>query len=140
MAGTLQALDFDDIVAINRRMILEFGGEPLTPGDNTVNPSSLHFALGTLQGDLFGAPVFPSLPAKAASLAWHIIAGHVFVDGNKRTGMEAARLFLELNGMQIEINQDIIEVGVQIADGSLGLDEFIAWLIPRVRPEAGSAT
>jgi death-on-curing protein len=134
LAGTLQTLDFDDIVEINRRMILEFGGEPISTGENTVNPSSLHFALGTLQGDLFGTPLFPSLAAKAASLAWHIIAGHVFLDGNKRTGMEAARMFLDLNGMHLPIDEEIIEKGERIANGSLSLHEFVDWLSSRVHP------
>lgn len=115
-------------------MILEFGGEPISAGDNTVNPSSLHFALGTVQGDLFGAPIFATLPAKAASLAWHIIAGHVFVDGNKRTGMEAARLFLDLNGVHFPIDNEVIEISERIATGSLPLDEFVIWLTSRVTP------
>jgi death-on-curing protein len=115
-------------------MILEFGGSPLSSGDNTVSPSSLHFALETLDGDLFGVPIFPTLASKAASLAWHIIRGHVFMDGNKRTGMEAARLFLDLNGVQFPIDNEVIEISERIAQGFLSLEQFTTWLDSKLSP------
>lgn len=116
-------------------MISEFGGEPIKSKDNTINPSSLHFALGTLQGDLFGQPIYPSLSEKAASLAWHIITGHVFVDGNKRTGMESARLFLEINGIDFPIDDEVISVSEEIATGNLSLEDFIDWMNQKIGSE-----
>lgn len=38
------------------------------------------------------------LAAMAAAYPFHIVQNHGFADGNKRTGMNAAIVFLELNG------------------------------------------
>jgi death-on-curing protein len=37
----------------------------------------------------------------AAAYAFHISQNHPFVDGNKRTALAAALVFLELNGISI---------------------------------------
>ena len=46
----------------------------------------------------FGKELYSTLFAKAAVYARNIISGHPFVDGNKRTAMAAASVFLEGNG------------------------------------------
>jgi death-on-curing protein len=38
----------------------------------------------------------------AAAYAYHIAENQPFVDGNKRTGLAAALVFLALNGVEIE--------------------------------------
>jgi death-on-curing protein len=38
---------------------------------------------------------------KAASLMFNIIHGHPFTDGNKRTGLSIAEIFIHLNGYEI---------------------------------------
>lgn len=38
---------------------------------------------------------------------FNIISNHVFQDGNKRTGLEAALLFLKINGWRL-IDNDIV--------------------------------
>ena len=46
-----------------------------------------------MHGDLF---------AMAAAYAFHIAQNQPFVDGNKRTGLAAALVFLDLNGVWVE--------------------------------------
>ncbi len=38
----------------------------------------------------------------AAAYAFHLCENHPFVDGNKRAGLAAALIFLELNGISID--------------------------------------
>jgi death-on-curing protein len=38
----------------------------------------------------------------AAAYLFHIVSNHPFVDGNKRTGMLAAVVFLDVNGVGLE--------------------------------------
>jgi death on curing protein len=38
----------------------------------------------------------------AAAYAFHIAEGQCFVDGNKRAGLNAALVFLELNGWSVD--------------------------------------
>ena len=86
-----------------------------------LNESQLHYlveAVGAKYGD---TELYSTLPQKAAVYAHHIITGHVFLDGNKRTGLNCAILFLEFNGCTLRLNIDdsIIELGIKIADGSI---------------------
>jgi death-on-curing protein len=51
-----------------------------------------------------GNDLYPSLAAKAASLAYSLIQNHPFVDGNKRVGHAAMEVFLIMNGYEILAN------------------------------------
>ncbi|MDP3541074.1 MAG: type II toxin-antitoxin system death-on-curing family toxin [Elusimicrobiota bacterium] len=48
-----------------------------------------------------GALLHPSLFSMAAAYAYHIAENQPFIDGNKRAGLAAALVFLELNGVSI---------------------------------------
>ena len=50
-----------------------------------------------------GVELYRGLFEKAAVLARGIICDHVFVDGNKRTGLAAAAVFLEQNGAHFDV-------------------------------------
>ena len=75
-----------------------------------------------------GDELYPTLFQKAAVYAHHIIRGHVFLDGNKRTGLSCALRFLEVNGLKrpTGIDDEIIALGEGIADGSIEDIEAIA--------------
>ncbi len=49
------------------------------------------------QGSYFGQAAYPDPCEKAAALLHAIVAGQLFVDGNKRTGWRCAWAFLVLN-------------------------------------------
>lgn len=48
---------------------------------------------------VFGVDAYPDLWAKAAALGHSLISNHPLLDGNKRLGWVAMRVFLELNGV-----------------------------------------
>lgn len=131
MDGVSQTLTIADIVEINRCIINEFGGLFISDNDNLVNPGSLLHVLEEIQGSLFGFNLYPSLFEKAAVLGWRIIKFHVFLDGNKRTGMEACRNFLEINGFDMRIDSSVVDVALGIAKGDVALAEFTNWVIER---------
>ena len=61
---------------------------------------------------------------------YNIIANHVFSDGNKRTGLEAAILFLDLNGHRINKKlpkEDVYNFTIKVASGLSSLEECQAW-------------
>jgi death-on-curing protein len=104
----------EDIVRLNRRLVEETGGE-FVPPDNLMNPGSLEWVLEAIQYPLFGVDQYPTLADKAALLAWIIIEGHVFHDGNKRTGMATLISFIRLNGYQLDVSPDeIVEVALRV--------------------------
>ena len=133
MVGTIQILTIDDVVEINRRMISEFGGIFFAGDDNLANPGSLEHLLDEIQGLLFGEELYPDIFEKAALLVQRIIVGHIFHDGNKRTGMESCRLFLEINGFDMRIDREVVNTAIQIATHEIQFNEIVSWLQERTR-------
>lgn len=67
-----------------------------------------------------GADAYPDIDTKAAALLQSTVSGHALVDGNKRLGWVALRLFYRLNDADIEAPVDeAFALVVAIADGSL---------------------
>jgi death-on-curing protein len=134
MVGAVQVLTVEEIVEVNRRMIAEFGGIFFVGDKNLANPGSLEHVLEEIQGSLFGHVAYPSLIEKAAAIAWRIITRHVFHDGNKRTGMEVCRLFLEMNGYTMRIDMDVVTTALRIAKNEVGFEAYVGWLNSRCAP------
>ncbi len=60
----------------------------------------------------------------AAAYLFHIINNHPFVDGNKRTGAVAAVVFLMLNGVELDADEEGFEAMVRsVAEGRTGKAE-----------------
>ena len=56
----------------------------------------------------------------AAAYAFHLCQNHPFFDGNKRTGLACALVFLELNGIPIEDPERLLhQAMIDTATGSL---------------------
>lgn len=83
-----------EIIDLNKKIVEEFGG---TVGLS--NESNLDFILAKVRNakDIF---------RKAAELMNGINIGHVFLDANKRTAFEAARIFLLANGIKLVVNAE----------------------------------
>ncbi|MBF0503143.1 MAG: type II toxin-antitoxin system death-on-curing family toxin [Candidatus Riflebacteria bacterium] len=65
----------------------------------------------------------------AAAYAYHIVRNHAFIDGNKRTGLAAALVFLEINGYPVMGGEDALEAATwEIASGNLDKSGFAAVL------------
>ena len=69
----------------------------------------------------------------AAAYVFGLTKNHGFVDGSKRTGWIAARLFLADNDYRIEFEMaDAIRTMKAIAAGSTGEADLAAWFRDRV--------
>ncbi|MEK7115204.1 MAG: type II toxin-antitoxin system death-on-curing family toxin [Patescibacteria group bacterium] len=76
-----------------------------------------------------GKETYPTPFQKAALYARNIILNHPFIDGNKRTGMTTAIIFLENNDFQISIPQGEIEkFALKIVSEKLDIEDIAAWL------------
>ncbi len=70
--------------------------------------------------ELFGAPVYPTLPLKAAALTLSLVRNHALVDGNKRLGLAGLIAFLGVNGYRLRLtNDEAHDLIVSIAAGEL---------------------
>lgn len=138
MGGTRQTLTLSDIVEIDRQAIKEFGGLFLDADDNLVNPGSLEYILEAIWGSMFGVEPYPTIVEKAAAIGWTIMAKHVFHDGNKRTGMLACQIFLELNGYDMQIaldapDQEALTISEGVAKQEIDISEFTRWVEQRTK-------
>ncbi len=130
LGSNVTFLDLDDVCRINKEWIERYGGRYIEADYNLRNRPSLEYILLAVRYQIFGYDRFPTIVDKAAALGWWINGGHIFWDGNKRTGMQSIIELLELNGvrMNIDINS-IIQIGSAVGEGIMSLEELTA-LIP----------
>ena len=70
-----------------------------------------------LQKEAYGDPDIFDL---AAAYLFGVLKNHPFVDGNKRTGLAAADLFLYFNGFSLEAGQeDIIQLVLMVSTSEI---------------------
>jgi death-on-curing protein len=102
--------------------------EETTGNPGVREPGLIGSAVARPGTSVFGADAYPGLWAKAAALMHSIVANHPFVDGNKRTGLVAAVVFLARNGVDVSrLDEDTaFDLVVAVADGSLGDVDGIA--------------
>ncbi len=73
---------------------------------------------------------YPTKEEKGARLGYTLISNHAFVDGNKRIGMYVMLTFLEVNGIHMDCtNEEVTEMGLALANGSVGYEELLNWVI-----------
>jgi len=112
-------------------MILKYSGHYEHTLDNVLNPNSLGYLIDAVSGKAFGQELYPTIFKKAAAYAFFIIKDHIFYDGNKRTGIEAAFIFLLNNGKKIKEKirtEEVVNLGLDIENGNMLLDDIADWL------------
>jgi death-on-curing protein len=84
------------------------------------DPGLLQSALAMPQASFGGEWLHRDLYEMAAAHAFHLCRKHPFVDGNKRTALVCALVFLELNSISIEDPAGrLYEALTDIASGSM---------------------
>ena len=131
----LRFLTRSDILRINKEMTLAFGGLFVARNNNVINDGSLCFLIEAVKKKVYGRDLYPDFFDKVTAYACNVIRNHVFVDGNKRTGMCSAVLFLNRNGYAISNRHDdeIVRIGNGIAEGKLSPRQVRAWFEKRAR-------
>ncbi|MFA6222536.1 MAG: type II toxin-antitoxin system death-on-curing family toxin [Desulfomonilaceae bacterium] len=129
----IKYLEFSDLIEIHRRHLSSEGIETSFAGV-LHNPNSLGYLLDVVTIGQSQSDPYPTLAEKAAVYAFNIITRHVFVDGNKRTGMTAMFWFLNLNGADLRdiTSKEIVNVALSIAENKMAFDELIQWIDQRI--------
>lgn len=119
----------EDIKEINFKQIHKTGGD-IDGAGKLIKEDALRWALETIQYPPFSQ--YQTISEKAATLGWTIIQSHVFIDGNKRTGINAIMNFLIINGFYLKASDEhIIEIAIKVAmANTVGYtkEEFINWI------------
>ncbi|HON68678.1 MAG TPA: type II toxin-antitoxin system death-on-curing family toxin [Phycisphaerae bacterium] len=113
-------LDLDMVLRIHRSLIDRYGGT-----EGLRDAGLLHSAIAMPQASFGGEPLHKNLFEMAAAYLYHLVQNHPFLDGNKRTGAAAAIVFLDLNGIEIEADEDgLVELTLRVASGQAGKAEI----------------
>ena len=111
------------VEAFHRESLARFGG-----ADGTRDAGLLLSALARPENILAYEPEADAFRLAAAYCAG-VIKNHPFVDGNKRTGVLCAIVFLGLNNITTNFDEPMIVTMVYgLAAGDVTEDEFAAWL------------
>lgn len=117
-------IDKEKVLLLHQLMAEATGGD-IGVRDEAMLESAVENAYATFDG----AELYPTKEEKAARLGFSLISNHAFVDGNKRIGIYVMLLFLELNGIRIEAdNDEVAALGLAVADGSAGYEEILKWI------------
>lgn len=117
------------IVRLNQATILEHGGNFMPPS-NFLHESNLDYLIEAVQSEMFGEELYPNIYDKTAVYCFNIICNHIFTDGNKRTGLASAQIFLNLNNYDLNdsVNDQIlIDFILKVASGQSNLEEYRDW-------------
>lgn len=121
----MKRLSIPQIVMMHSALIKETGGLDGIRDENLLD-SAVNAPFQTFGGEY----VYKTLEAKAARLGYSIVKNHPFVDGNKRIGMLAMLVFLEINGIELTCSdQDIIETGLKLAAGEMDDKQLLEWIL-----------
>lgn len=114
-----------DLITIHQALLTEFGG---MPGITEAGFGRLETAAYAPQQTMFGADLYPDLPAKAAALVFSIIGNHPFSDGNKRVAVVALDLMLTLNGAALTATDaEVYDLAMAVAAG-MPRAAIVAWI------------
>jgi len=116
-------LTAQQILFIHTRLIDETGGE-----HDVCDLGLLESAAARSQATLDGQDLYPDLFQKAAALMESLLQNHPFMDGNKRTAITAASLFLRQNGYRLKTtNEEVVRFTVLVTTEQPSLDHIATW-------------
>lgn len=106
-------LEVDDVLEIHATQLEAYGGAA-----GVRDRGLLESAVAQPQTSFGGTFAHEGLFAMAAAYLFHIVCNHPFVDGNKRAGLLAALVFLDVNGISISHPSDALyELTMGVAEG-----------------------
>ena len=96
----MRYLTVEEVITLHDLIVYETGGS-----HGVRDVGLLYSAVSRPQASFAGQDLYKSLFNKAAALFHSIIFNHAFIDGNKRTAISSAGLFLEMNGYKLKLDK-----------------------------------
>ncbi len=112
------------VILLHKEIIAESGGSPEIRDEGLLD-SALNAPFQTFSG----TELYPMILEKAARLGYSLIKNHAFVDGNKRIGAHTMLVFLALNNIEVEYeDNDFTQLILGVAAGEISAEQLLAWL------------
>jgi death-on-curing protein len=114
----------EQVLFIQSRLVTETGGSY-----GVRDPGLLESAVARPRATFDGKELYPDLFTKTAALMDSLINNDPFLDGNKRTGITAAGLFLLLNGWKLTASpEDLETITLRVASEGMQITALASWL------------
>ena len=112
------------VIRIHDEIIKRYGGFP-----GLRDYRLLESAVRQASAGFFGKYAHKNIFEMAATYLFHIIKNHAFIDGNKRTGLSVALLFLEQHKIEINLPfEELYEKTIDIAESKMSKEEIALFL------------
>lgn len=120
----MRYLTLEEILRLHFQVIEDYGGSHGVRDEERVKS-----VVVAPQQEVFGTEQYPDIHEKAAVYMRNIIADHAFTDGNKRSGVTVAGVFLLRNGISLTATpKELEDFAVQVAVEHLDVPVIAAWL------------
>lgn len=117
-------LTLDEILALHDDQIRRYGGS-----SSVRDLGLLQSAMGGAAATFGGAFLHDTLFEMSAAILYGFCRNHPFVDGNKRTAVAAALTFLEMNGVEIDADEDdFYDLVIGVAEGRVSRSAVAVFL------------
>lgn len=117
---TVIFLSLDDILESHQNQIETYGG-----GQGIRDIGLLESAIAQPEACFGGQFLHADVFEMAAAYLYHLVMNHPFVDGNKRVGLEAALIFLEVNDQRLNaIDEELVDLVLKTTMGQVGKPEI----------------
>ncbi len=120
----MKYLTIQQVLAIHDLMINKYGGSHGIRDIGLVE-SAVARPRGTFGGNDLYADIFD----KAGAFLQSLLENHPFVDGNKRTALTSAAIFLKINGYELEnAHKEEVEFALRVDNEHLEVEQIALWL------------
>lgn len=118
----IRYLGYNEVLDIYREQISLYGGFGAIRDNN-----ALLSTIANPQRQFAGRDLYPSLASKASIIIFSLIKNSPFVDGNKRVAFIWGRIFLRLNGFDVESVEKYYEMIMKISRGGVKQEDITDW-------------
>ncbi len=120
----MKYFSLEEVLLLHFKIIEDFGGS-----HGVRDEGRLQSVVASPGQEVFGEALYATLYEKAAVYLRNIIADYPFVDGNKRTAVTMAVIFLQRNGFKLTASpKELEDFAVQVAVEHLDVPVIAAWL------------
>jgi death on curing protein len=127
----MKRITLAEILIMHHHIVRQIQGEGASEGVR--DSGVIESALWSPFQSVFGNDQYPDMFSKAATMAYALIRGHGFVDGNKRIGIVAGMVLLELNGYRMTAsNDDVYKAAYSTAAGEWNREDLMTWFLEHV--------
>lgn len=120
----MKYLTVAQVLAIHDQMVKRFGG---SHGIRDIG--LVESAVARPKGGFGKEEFYKDIYSKAAALLQSLLKNHSFVDGNKRTALASAGIFLKINGYDFRNSgKEEVGFGVKVDNENLTLQQIASFL------------